>query len=80
MVTLESVALLSDQKQKIEQYRNLLNGTLASGSREECEKFVDHSMFSPLYQIQHERSFGPATGHDISLILCMLSDGIVHAF
>ena len=44
MATLESVALLSDQKQKIEQYRTLLNGILASGSTEECEKFVDHSM------------------------------------
>jgi hypothetical protein len=44
MVTLDSVALLSDQKQKIEQYRTLLYGILASGSRGECEEFVDHSM------------------------------------
>jgi len=43
MATLESVAQLSDQKQKIEQYRMLLNDILASGSKQECQKFVDHS-------------------------------------
>ena len=45
MATLESVSKLSDQKHKIEQYRILLNGILASGSSEECQKFVDHSTY-----------------------------------
>ena len=49
MTTLDSVALLSDQKQKIEQYRTLLYGILASRSRGECEKFVDHSMLPVIY-------------------------------
>ena len=43
MATLDSVAELTDQKQKIEQYRLLLNDFLASGSREKCQSFVDHS-------------------------------------
>ena len=45
MATLESVSKLSDQKHKIEQYRILLNGILASGSSEECQSFVDHSTY-----------------------------------
>lgn len=49
MATLDSVALLSDQKQKIEQYKTLLYGILASGSRGECEDFVDHSMLPLCY-------------------------------
>ncbi|CAK0738357.1 hypothetical protein CVIRNUC_001031 [Coccomyxa viridis] len=44
MATLESVSKLSDQKHKIEQYRILLNGILASGSSEECQSFVDHML------------------------------------
>ncbi len=45
MATLDSVAKLTDQKQKIEQYRLLLNDILASGSRQKCQNFVDHSAF-----------------------------------
>lgn len=43
MAALDSVAKLTDQKQKIEQYRLLLNDFLASGSRGKCQNFVDHS-------------------------------------
>ncbi|CAL5223938.1 g6541 [Coccomyxa viridis] len=44
MATLDSVAQLTDQKQKIEQYRLLLNDILASGSRQKCQSFVDHML------------------------------------
>jgi len=53
MATLESVAQLSDQKQKIEQYRLLLNNILASGSKQESQKFVDHSTAPLRLYAQH---------------------------
>lgn len=43
MASLEQIAALPDQKQKIEQYRQVLEGTIASGSAIECKCFVNHS-------------------------------------
>lgn len=40
---LHAVAGLSDQKQKLEQYKQLLHSILASSSVEACINFVDHS-------------------------------------
>jgi hypothetical protein len=43
---LDSVAALSDQKQKIEQYKVVLAQVLESGSADECKQFVIHSKLS----------------------------------
>lgn len=41
--TLDSVAKLSDQKLKIEQYKAALTKVLDSGSAQQCREFIDHS-------------------------------------
>ena len=43
MESLDEVAALSDQKQKIEQYRAALQKVLQNESTEQCKEFVDHS-------------------------------------
>ena len=40
---LGAVAALNDQKQKLEEYKRLLQATLASASALDCNAFVDHS-------------------------------------
>lgn len=44
--SLDSVAGVSDQKQKIEQYKAALKIVLDSGSAQECKDFIDHSEYS----------------------------------
>ena len=41
--TLDNVAALSDQKQKIEQYKVALTQVLGSGNADDCKTFVMHS-------------------------------------
>ncbi|KAK9815676.1 hypothetical protein WJX72_007876 [[Myrmecia] bisecta] len=41
---LDSIAALSDQKQKIEQYKAALQSILAKGEVAQCESFVDHML------------------------------------
>lgn len=43
MVTLDGIAAQPDQKNKIEQYKAVLQHTVSSGSVKECQKFADHS-------------------------------------
>ena len=43
MESLDDVAALTDQKQKIEQYRAALQRVLDTGSTEQCKEFVNHS-------------------------------------
>ena len=43
MVTLDAIATQPDQKNKIEQYKTVLQQTVSSGSVKECQKFTDHS-------------------------------------
>ena len=50
MESLDEVAALSDQKQKIEQYRAALQKVLQNGSTEQCKEFVDHSAFQILWK------------------------------
>ena len=43
MATLDAIAAQPDQKNKIEQYKTVLQQTVSSGSVQECQKFADHS-------------------------------------
>ena len=43
MATLDAIAAQPDQKNKIEQYKSVLQQTVSSGSVQECHKFADHS-------------------------------------
>ncbi len=42
---LREIASISDQKQRTEQYKQLLQKQLAEGNVEACNAYVDHSMF-----------------------------------
>ena len=81
MQTLESVAQLTDQKQKIEQYRLLLNEILATGSREKCQSFVDHSAFFDILARASQLSltFLPSPGHDSSFDFTVHEEGVQRA-
>lgn len=46
MPTLDEIASVSDQKQRVELYKNALQEILASGSARACKPFLDHSKFS----------------------------------
>lgn len=43
MATLDAIAAQPDQKNKIEQYKTVLQQIVSSGSVKECQKFADHS-------------------------------------
>ena len=43
MATLDAIAAQPDQKNKIEQYKTVLQQTVSSGRVQECQKFADHS-------------------------------------
>ncbi len=51
---LDTVAGLSDQKQKIEQYKAALTDVLDSGSTQQCKQFVEHS--APLLELLLDES------------------------
>ena len=49
MSSLESIAGLTDQKQKVEQYRSLLRSLVNASDVEGLKGLIDHSALSPLY-------------------------------
>ncbi len=79
MATLDSVAQLTDQKQKIEQYRLLLNDILASGSRQKCQSFVDHSAFYMRPHLSLALHVPTLPGHDRSSDLVVLEESVQSA-
>ena len=44
---LQHIAIINDQKAKIEQYKQLLSAVISTNNVEDAKAFVDHSKLSP---------------------------------